>query len=493
MARLSLVILLAGLFLSGCTLNQAPEATEIVAESTPIAERACNQIIESAMNNVGSICNTLGVNQACYGNQVVEVTFREGAAETFNAAGDVVALQSVQQLRTGAFNADLQQWGIALIKAQPNLPGTLPGQAVTFILYGDSQLDDVNPAMNSVTLRTGIGEVGCESAPPAAMLVQSPSGEQVTMTINGAQVTIASTIHIQAEAQQGLTVSTFEGRADITAFNETKSAIAGERVSMPVDVNTLTVNGPPSDPEPFEIVERERSFIEVIERQNTPADTPTPRPSPTGAGAQAGGSGSSCVVRADWTATYTIASGDTLSRIAQRAGITLDELQRGNCIDDPDRIAAGQVLRVPRSLQPDVTFTPRATSTQSPTGTPTSAPTATNAPAVGNPNLRADSTQISSGNCTTIRWDTVSQQMYFEGQPTRSNSREVCPTSTTTYTLLVVDSDGNQTPYRITINVSAALQEGSVCGNQICEPGEDKSCVDDCQQQQQQQIPPGSS
>ena len=45
--------------------------------------------------------------------------------------------------------------------------------------------------------------------------------------------------------------------------------------------------------------------------------------------------------------TYTVAPGDTLSEIAARLHIPVDELAAANGITDPDRIVAGQVLVLP--------------------------------------------------------------------------------------------------------------------------------------------------
>ena len=60
---------------------------------------------------------------------------------------------------------------------------------------------------------------------------------------------------------------------------------------------------------------------------------------------------STCSPRTDWPYTYTVQPGDTLFRIAQNAGISLNEIQVANCITDPGAIAVGQVLRVPRPVQ----------------------------------------------------------------------------------------------------------------------------------------------
>ncbi len=46
--------------------------------------------------------------------------------------------------------------------------------------------------------------------------------------------------------------------------------------------------------------------------------------------------------------TYTVAKGDTLSRVARRTGVSVKVLAAANGIADVDRIRAGQVLEVPK-------------------------------------------------------------------------------------------------------------------------------------------------
>jgi LysM repeat protein len=53
-----------------------------------------------------------------------------------------------------------------------------------------------------------------------------------------------------------------------------------------------------------------------------------------------------CTPRSDWD-IYIIDVGDTFFSIAQRAGVSMAELQAANCIENPERIFAGQPLRVP--------------------------------------------------------------------------------------------------------------------------------------------------
>jgi hypothetical protein len=56
-----------------------------------------------------------------------------------------------------------------------------------------------------------------------------------------------------------------------------------------------------------------------------------------------------CTVRTDWLFAYTTQPGDTLSRIAQAAGLTTEELITGNCLEAPYNLPLGTVLRVPRT------------------------------------------------------------------------------------------------------------------------------------------------
>ena len=49
---------------------------------------------------------------------------------------------------------------------------------------------------------------------------------------------------------------------------------------------------------------------------------------------------------------YTIQGGDTLSQIAQRLGVSADDLARANTIQNPDMIRAGQVLNYPSTQSP---------------------------------------------------------------------------------------------------------------------------------------------
>ena len=55
-----------------------------------------------------------------------------------------------------------------------------------------------------------------------------------------------------------------------------------------------------------------------------------------------------CTQRQDWTFIYTVQTGDYLASIATRASTTVNEVTAANCLANPNFIAVGQRLRLPR-------------------------------------------------------------------------------------------------------------------------------------------------
>jgi LysM repeat protein len=453
--------ILVMLLLAGCNLStpggQTPEAP-----LTPQTALTCDQLVGNVLQTVGNACKSTGRNQACYGNRSVQAEFQSGQSSTFVKSGDLADLFAVRRLETSALDEAAQTWGIALLKAQATFPDTLPGQNITFLLFGDTSINNVSPQLNAVVLRTGIGSPKCAAAPASAALIQSPEGANVTLHLNGASITLGSTLYVTAWQNNELEIATIEGQAVVSAFNSTRVVLPGASVGLPLGGNDgLQVVGPPSDPRPFDRAEISRAPLSLLDRQVSlpapvAASTATPPlsilatstiPAPFNPVLPATAA-AVCVPRADWTATYTVQRGDTLFGIAQRFNLTLVQLQQGNCITNANVIQAGQALRVPFQLPtqpPPATFTPRPTDTPIVTLPP--------APVV---RFAADKTLLQAGDCTPLRW-TVSNakavQLMKEPVDFQGATR-VCPKQTTTYTLLVTALEGTQTPYTVTVEVA---------------------------------------
>lgn len=468
-----LYLLFSILALAGCNLASAPPQPT-PTPVPPQVDLSCDALVSQALLAVGPACDSTNRNEACYGNRLVDAEFKPDLEGVFANAGDRALLLTLNHISTAPLDEVEQTWGVALVRAQTSLPDSLPGQNVTFLFYGGAALNNVTPQMEGVILRTGFGNVTCTDAPDSAILMQSPGGTQASMNINGASLILGSTIYVTALADNDLIIATIDGSAQISAFGITRTIVPGSQVRLPLgSTDGLLVIGPPSELEPFDLEAIQRAPLTLLPDQVLIPPPIVPTISVTGTPTLPGLPITAtlppiviplpptaippvCVPRADWVYTYTVQAGDTLFSIAQRFGLTLAQLQTGNCIVNANLIAVGQVLRVPfPPPPPPPTITPTFRGpgpTLQPTSTtipifPTDPPT--------DPNFRADQTTLVQGDCTNIRWSVQNvSSVLFQGEPTStSNVVDACPQETTRYTLLVVHPNGDQVPYFLTITV----------------------------------------
>ena len=114
--------------------------------ASPVAAQVganCPAVVQTALNSIDDVCTGLGRNETCYGyNRVDALFWATDESLVFDAPSDRVPLIEVQRLATAPLDIDQNEWGIAAMQIQsPNLPATLPGQAVMFLLMGDVSLD----------------------------------------------------------------------------------------------------------------------------------------------------------------------------------------------------------------------------------------------------------------------------------------------------------------------------------------------------------------
>lgn len=131
----------------------------------------CPVLVEEALAIVGEACAGVGRNQACYGHSLVVVTrFDQALADEFTNTGDTIDVGQLASLVTAPLNVDENTWGIAVLALQVNLPNTLPGQNVTFLIYGDIELvNEVAPDgehASPITLSArSTGDINLRSGP----------------------------------------------------------------------------------------------------------------------------------------------------------------------------------------------------------------------------------------------------------------------------------------------------------------------------------------
>lgn len=124
----------------------------------------CPGLVQDAIESVGNSCGGLERNSACYGFSSVIATFSQAQpVNFFTRPSDRAGLLELQNLITSPMDEVNNEWGVALLSVQANLPDTLPGQSVIFMLLGDTEIENaVSPedafqtgATVNVTLQIG--------------------------------------------------------------------------------------------------------------------------------------------------------------------------------------------------------------------------------------------------------------------------------------------------------------------------------------------------
>lgn len=140
------------------------EATaESTAEGTAEADQ-CPVIVQTALTLTQEDCQDIRNNQACYGHLVLEAEPQAGVTEfTFGQPGDMVDIVKVRSLSLGGMDVASGVWGVALIQAQvktddpqqPNVQPETPYRDVTFLLFGDTDVESKVP-MLPVTIKQNV-------------------------------------------------------------------------------------------------------------------------------------------------------------------------------------------------------------------------------------------------------------------------------------------------------------------------------------------------
>lgn len=154
------------------------------------------------------------------------------------------------------------------------------------------------------------------------------------------------------------------------------------------NLSVNVVDNPPPAPtstQPNAVVERPTNRPATMTPLPTVPTTIPPTSAPT------------CTPRTDWP-LYKVVTGDTLGRIAVRAGSSTAELIQANCLANANLISVGQSLRVPRQPTPPTSIPPTLTPTLAVQnmGTISVSPTVTG---------DAGNFELNSGTNITIKWE----------------------------------------------------------------------------------------
>jgi hypothetical protein len=124
---------------SVAAINSPDQSHDLAAQTAP----ACPALVEQALAEMGNNCAGLGRNSACYGYDGLLATFADiQPTGFFSRPSDRAPLTTLRTIQTSPLDMERQRWGIALMNLQANLPNTMPGAGVIFLLMGDVTLEN---------------------------------------------------------------------------------------------------------------------------------------------------------------------------------------------------------------------------------------------------------------------------------------------------------------------------------------------------------------
>lgn len=205
----------------------------------------CQALIEQALLLSDQGCQNIGSNEVCYGHSAIQAELAPGSVGQFDETGDVVKLDMLSRFIASPLDLEKKEWGIGVFKVEANVPGSLPGQAVTLLIFGSS-VDNDSGDMRAFYFSSGLGSIVCDNVPFDGILVRMPDGTGVTFRANGADITMLGTGVMQAQEGKKMTVSMLTGTGKVSSDGQEQVLGPGQQVGVPLD--GLEANGPPSYP-----------------------------------------------------------------------------------------------------------------------------------------------------------------------------------------------------------------------------------------------------
>ncbi|MGA2505742.1 MAG: hypothetical protein ABSG01_16805 [Anaerolineales bacterium] len=211
----------------------------------------CQELIDRALAASSDLCNRIGSDQACYGNNTVNARLVPGTAQQFSTPGDIVGVNQIESISASKLDPTLKQWGIAIFEVISNLPRSLPGETVTLVVFGNTTLDN-SGSLDTYYFYSGLGKVACDQIPFDGLMVTMPEGTGIHFFVNGSELTLMGNASLKAAKNGSMDISLYSGSGSITSDGQQQIITAGESVSVPLGgLNGTDSIGPPSNPQPL--------------------------------------------------------------------------------------------------------------------------------------------------------------------------------------------------------------------------------------------------
>jgi uncharacterized protein YgiM (DUF1202 family) len=119
--------------------------------------------------------------------------------------------------------------------------------------------------MQAFYFQSGAQDAPCAEAPNSGVLIQTPEGvASVNIWMDEVVIQMDGTAYLQGQPDGELVINMLDGEAQIEAQGETRTAVAGTQVRVPLDAD-LQASGVPSDPQPYTVEEVQSLPISLLD------------------------------------------------------------------------------------------------------------------------------------------------------------------------------------------------------------------------------------
>ena len=251
------------LFLFIFVLSIAPPSTN----AQDLVDDECAMLVLEALAQTQEFCKDLAPGEACFANGPVEIeTIPTFDAVTFEKPGDTIPVDVLARIHTAPVNLDVAQWGIVAVALPANavaLPAS-PAAAeeeedlgrlfmVGDVTLFDANLEDDVAIFDDFSVMTGESSEDCLGA-PSNLIVQSPEESDMSFRMNGADITLGSTMVVDIIDGETMSIVVVEGTVTVTALGVTVEVPAGQMTTITIseEDGVIIVISEPSAPVDFD-------------------------------------------------------------------------------------------------------------------------------------------------------------------------------------------------------------------------------------------------
>lgn len=306
----------------------------------------CGAIVEDALSFVDDYCDGLDPNSACYGASDVQSTTVEQPRPDnfFDSPGDRARLVQLTEISPQPLIIGKGEFGVALLNLQADVPDTIPGQSVLFLLTGGARLtneveedNDEQEPFQAFYFLPGIGDADCYEAEPM-LTIQTPEDVSVNFTFNGVEtefapgtlLTITPTV---CTVHRGKITQVVGDKVDVLEANQTVDIRIDEETGAVIPIGLRAIS--------------EREYVRGQQLQDTLNKVAIANGWDELAVEKPAEYGEEPIVADPCETQHTVRLGETLHSIAEAYDTSVLAIAEANDLANPRFIIEGQVLCIP--------------------------------------------------------------------------------------------------------------------------------------------------